>query len=105
MLFRLVMKNSNRLQQEKKKQLQKNYIEMNYKLKGKTLADLSKIGRDAGIWAKRIKEDALDATAVTMTSPMKFRTSWFWCCRFYPELLLGTSAIVNKWIKSFEVNH
>lgn len=89
----------NRLQQEKEEAASEELYKNEVQTKGKTLADLSKIGRDAGIWAKRIKEDALDATAVTMTSPMKLGHLGSGAVGSIGASL-GTSAIVNSGLKA-----
>jgi hypothetical protein len=89
----------NRLQQEKEEAASEELYRNEVQTKGKTLADLSKIGRDAGIWAKRIKEDALDATAVTMTSPMKLGHLGSGAVGSIGASL-GTSAIVNSGLKA-----
>lgn len=89
----------NRLQQEKEEAASEELYKNEVQTKGKTLADLSKIGRNIGIWAKRIKEDALDTTAVTMTSPMKLGHLGSGAVGSIGASL-GTSAIVNSGLKA-----
>lgn len=89
----------NRLQQEKEEAASEELYKNEVQTKGKTLADLSKIGRNTGIWAKRIKEDALDTTAVTMTSPMKLGHLGSGAVGSIGASL-GTSAIVNSGLKA-----
>lgn len=89
----------NRLQQEKEETASEELYKNEVQTKGKTLADLSKIGRNAGIWAKRIKEDALDTTAVTMISPMKLGHLGSGAVGSIGASL-GTSAIVNSGLKA-----